>query len=182
MPARSALWLTKRSNCLLLMSSRSLSETPPSAVATGAAALAGSTAGIVAVCLGSSLEIGAACLAGASMSLAVSGGGNDVSGTGTAVRTDVSVCCATAAWLDRASTSASAVEANRRSNRRLFTAGSPKLSRGAYAPFIESSLTDSAQRVTYFPIAPPEQAATVAILHGYTKAAIQRDSSASSRR
>src|SRR6185437_4507516 len=141
MPARSALWLTKRSNCLLLISSRSLSDTPLSAVATGARALAGSTAGIVAVCLGSSLVIGAACLAGASMSLAVSGGGNDVSGTGTAVRTADSVCCATAAWLDRASTSASAVKLTDGQIEDFSPRDLPNFPWGHTPPFIESSLT-----------------------------------------
>ena len=47
---------------------------------------------------------GATCLAGESTSLAVSGGGSVVSGTGTDAVVGFSLCCAMPAWLDRAST------------------------------------------------------------------------------
>src|SRR5262249_14292291 len=148
------------------MSSRSLSATPLSAAETGAAvgaaaALAGSVEGAVASGLGSCfMTAGAECVSRASMSLAVSGGGSDVSGTGTAVCNGLSACCAPA-WLDQASTSTSAVEARRRSNRALFTTFSPNCRGG---PYVRFTLTDSEGPVTFFRITSLEQSLTVAIL------------------
>ena len=78
---------------------------PGSAGVALVAALAGSARSGVAFCFGSSFCGSRGHLLGrVATSLAVSGGGSVVSGTGTDAVVGLSLCCAMPAWLDKART------------------------------------------------------------------------------
>src|SRR3569623_3630462 len=104
-------------------------------------------------------------------SIAVGGGGSDVTGAG--ARASIicsSACCAMPGWLASISASPSAVDARRLLNRTLFTSCLPRLGRG-WAPMLSCVIAIYPTEFKTIRSSCPcgEESLTVTILHGYKR-------------